>query len=185
VPREHLETGGIPDTDMIMYLSLGFASPPVNTPVTTTPAASAIADQKIHRWSCEGNVPVDKVYNTKQTSMRQLSMGYSTATTCRIWAMQRSPQVLLAHWIHSTMIDATNATGAHVCSGDYLAAASFCSTLDQDDRPTAATLHIICIDATFFDPAYFRKPGGAYIKARSGGQHITHAPAMVPFLIPR
>lgn len=36
----------------------------------------------------------------------------------------------------------------YICEGDYLAAASFCST-DQYDRPTAALLHI-CVDESFF-----------------------------------
>jgi hypothetical protein len=43
----------------------------------------------------------------------------------------------------------------NICTGDYLAAASYCSS-DQYDRPTAALLHI-CIDDTFFDPKYLQR----------------------------
>ena len=44
-----------------------------------------------------------------------------------------------------------NATSRKQCTGDYLAASSFCST-DQYDRPIAAIIHI-CIGAKFFDRA--------------------------------
>ena len=43
----------------------------------------------------------------------------------------------------------------NICTGDYLAAASYCSS-DQYDRPTAALLHI-CIDDTFFEPKYLQR----------------------------
>jgi hypothetical protein len=149
VPLEHL-TEGIPDTDMIVYLSLGFTTPPVNTAGTTAPAASATEDRKIHRSSGEDNVPADPVYN--QTDL-------NTTTIDGLLNSNNISDLINATFpanttgaLNSTMINATNATYAHVCTGDYLAAASFCST-DQYDRPTAALLHI-CIDETFFDPAF-------------------------------
>ena len=43
----------------------------------------------------------------------------------------------------------------NICTGDYLAAASYCSS-DQYDRPTAALLHI-CIDDTFFEPKHLQR----------------------------
>jgi hypothetical protein len=84
IPSLHL-TEGIPDTDMIVYLSLEFVN--FNTTNSTTD----------------------------------------------------NPEVPM----NATTINATS-----ICSGDSLAAASFCST-DQYDRPTAALLHI-CVDGTFF-----------------------------------
>jgi hypothetical protein len=117
VPLEHL-TEGIPDTDMLVYLSLGFTSPSVNTTGTSAPAASATAD-------------------LNETAFDGINATLPANTT--------------GAW-NSSMINATDATQPYVCRGDYLAAASFCST-DQFDRPTAAMLHI-CIDETFFDPAF-------------------------------
>jgi hypothetical protein len=41
------------------------------------------------------------------------------------------------------------------CSGDYIAAATYCST-DQNDRPTAALLHL-CVEADFFAEKSLKK----------------------------
>jgi hypothetical protein len=62
--------------------------------------------------------------------------------------------------MNATNISASNSsssgklTSKKQCSGDYLAASSFCST-DQYDRPIAAIIHI-CIGPEFFDRANLR-----------------------------
>ena len=158
VPLEHI-TEGIPDTDMLVYLSLGFTSPPFtsppeNTAGTTAPAASATEDQKNDRLTRAGNVTgdvkADEFYNETELNTSTFDGLLSGGNILDVNNATFSANTTDA--LNSTMTNATNATQAHVCIGDYLAAASFCST-DQYDRPTAAMLHI-CIDETFFDPAF-------------------------------
>jgi Leishmanolysin len=50
--------------------------------------------------------------------------------------------------VESNSSDSGDRNSKKQCSGDYLAASSFCST-DQFDRPTAAIMHL-CIDTDFF-----------------------------------
>lgn len=106
VPVTHL-VEGIPDTDMIVYLSIGLAIPP----------------QTIITNGTEG--------------FGQISGGDHSVLVASI--LRNETEEFLQ-----------NSTANSICNGDFLAAASFCST-DQYDRPTAALLHI-CIDETFFDP---------------------------------
>lgn len=55
---------------------------------------------------------------------------------------------------NTSKLNTNNLTTRRQCSGDYLAASSFCST-DQYDRPIAAIIHI-CIGKEFFDAANLR-----------------------------
>jgi hypothetical protein len=194
VPLEHL-TEGIPDTDIIVYLSLGFTSPSVDATGTTAPAASATADQKIQnrKGNIDSDVPPDEVYN--QTDLNETAFDELLDSIDMVNSTDATFPANTTDTWNSTTTNATNATQPHVCTGDYLAAASFCST-DQFDRPTAAMLHI-CIDESFFDPAsrnrniltlmhelghalgfnslsmaHFRKPDGTPITPRTHNGNI-------------
>ena len=121
VPSDHL-TVGVPDTDMILYVSLGFVEEAV---VVSNSTNSTLLNETLANWTKAG-VDGTALESLEGDSLRPSINGIST--------------------------NATNATKApkQTCAGDYLAASSFCSS-DQNDRPTAAILHI-CIDPNFFDP---------------------------------
>jgi Leishmanolysin len=126
VPISHLEDG-LPDTDIIVYLSLGFKNRTVN--VTSNSSWPNTTDG-------EGD---DQVVEENGTRRRRYLNGvFDGEETLDGFVYNRTQEEL----------DALRAEA--VCTGEYLAAASFCST-DQYDRPTAALLHI-CIDEFFFEP---------------------------------
>jgi hypothetical protein len=138
VPLGHL-TEGIPDTDMIVYLSLGFVIPRngSNTTNSTTDGGGE---------SDEGAVDTSRRWSNRYPSEED-----------EMAKKKAAEEELDTETIQDAYLNAPNAEGANesnstmrICTGEYLAAASFCST-DQYDRPTAALLHI-CIDEHFFDP---------------------------------
>ena len=168
VPLEHLRRG-IPDTDMIVYLSLGF--------VETT------------RESKNGFTG-----NSTNSSMSSNVSDTAAITASFAMANRRDGSMTDESLLNVTNSDKVISNGNFTrlpngCGGKYLAAASFCST-DQYDRPTAALLHI-CIDEPFFElsslnrniltlkhelghalgfnslsMAHFRRPDGTPITAR-------------------
>lgn len=118
VPESHLQVG-VPNTDLILYLHLGF-----------------VQNLSAPDW----------YHNTAENA----------TLAALLEALDSAKNLTLA--LNETK---TNATRYHssnwtrpICSGDYLAASSFCST-DQYDRPTAAILHI-CIGDAFFDRSSLR-----------------------------
>lgn len=128
VPLSHLNEG-IPDTDMIVYLSLGFVEPRVNF----TNATSYTDQEQLD----DDSIEVDSSNNNYQDGMS------------RHLGKQAGDDVMAAE----DQIQSIKESG--ICNGEYLAAASFCST-DQYDRPTAALLHI-CIDEFFFHPDRYHR----------------------------
>jgi hypothetical protein len=169
VPVEHLTTG-IPDTDLLVYLSLGFVEKPVGNETGVSDNETAVEVIGGTTALADFENPEDGSIGDSSTARNITDLGNATAS--------------------NTTTDASEAT--NTCSGDYLAAASFCST-DQYDRPTAALLHI-CIDEDFFDPsnrnrnvltimhelghalgfnslsmAHFRRPDGTPITPRVDG----------------
>jgi hypothetical protein len=135
VPLSHL-TEGIPDTDMIVYLSVGFVVPRDVINGTNVTSATLDLDQGWNR-----RLPRDKEKDV-------VTPVYDAAEPA---AGDTEALNTTEDFLNGTDIgNATTAPGVNLCTGRHLAAASFCST-DQYDRPTAALLHI-CIDETFFDP---------------------------------
>ncbi|KAL3942744.1 MAG: hypothetical protein SGBAC_003119 [Bacillariaceae sp.] len=122
VPLNHL-TEGIPDTDIVVYLSLGFTSQRNKTKVL--PVANDT--------DTDGLEAVEPLEGTQPPERR----------------LEDENLELLPYQTNNSN---TSFTFSYSCNdGDYLAAASYCST-DQYDRPTAALLHI-CIDDDFFLPS--------------------------------
>jgi Leishmanolysin len=133
VPLEHL-TVGIPDTDMIVYLSVGFVlgGGGANFSRSNSTTNSSLA------WNTS---------KEEKTAYSSSSMNIETRLNSQFAGASSSSN-------GTGLVNATNATHPKLpngCAGQYLAAASFCST-DQYDRPTAALLHI-CIDDVFFEPS--------------------------------
>ena len=232
VPLEHI-TKGIPDTDMVIYLSLGFTagasiamgysgnfsspsngtSPPtlnvgIGQPKDNSSTAFLFNSSKISApdsgWEMDeslflgnttaeagwilgliGNNSVSASLSTNSTEWSNISD--SSNATSSIDLNTTNP-INAVNWSN-----VVNLTQARICRGDYLAAASFCSS-DQYDRPTAAMLHI-CVDESFFDPskktrniltlmhelghalgfnslsmAHFRHPDGSPITPRVNGE---------------
>ncbi len=122
VPHSHLNEG-IADTDMMVYLSIGFAYP--RTKLTnSTYIDQYTSDEMNQRTEVDGELSIEASDRTTNATMD---------------ALYNETEDLLG-----------DITSNGICNGDFLAAASFCST-DQYDRPTAALLHI-CIDELFFEP---------------------------------
>lgn len=116
VPSEHL-IYGVPDTDMIIYLNIGFVG----------------GYRMMYQNSSEWN----------STMMANLS-AYDDIlenVTAHTGAHQFIANVSTDEYLQPI-------TSRPECSGEYLAASTFCST-DQYDRPTAAILHV-CIGSDFF-----------------------------------
>jgi hypothetical protein len=152
VPFSHFDVG-VPDTDLIVYLSLGFVE-------TNETIIVAVNKTKEGRYR-SGNVTHADIDNSTNlpNSAQEVLEAYSNGT----FAMLRnetssSPQVIVNQTSSSLssrvkVNQTSNATAGpaakRTCTGEYLAASSFCST-DQYDRPTAAILHI-CIGESFFN----------------------------------
>jgi len=126
VPRNHL-TLGIPDTDTIIYLSLGFSDRRFNASSNLTSTNSTEGKEE------------DEEVNGEERYLEA-----TNDTESSIWQQDETNST------NRTEGDIESLRADAVCSGDYLAAASFCST-DQYDRPTAALMHL-CIDEFFFNP---------------------------------
>jgi hypothetical protein len=135
VPDEHI-LWGVPNTDLIIYLNLGFVpSNPQNVTdswnVSGTNASifsegPAVFPSKPKRYFDKSELVIPRNETTNETVSEQWNASF-VAT-----------------------YNMTSTVPKKTCQGDYLAASSFC-TMDQKDRPTAAILHI-CISENFFDP---------------------------------
>ena len=144
VPAVHL-TEGVPDTDMIIYISLAFAEPvettaPSQGPSVTTGPSMMEATSSEYADISEG----EQVSSTKQEEEGRVDSTEGGGDT-----ELEDEELTIESTAAPSMAPRTE------CAGDYLAAATFCST-DQYDRPTAAILHI-CIGESFFDPAHLYK----------------------------
>jgi Leishmanolysin len=179
VPQYHINEG-IPETDLILYLSIGFTPGSLNTSM-----ADYINDETIieHSVAPLGDSIVrpflewtNEPTSTPTPSARQGSRYGVFRTDAPRPLQQLVPKPML-------------------CGGDYVAAASYCST-DQYDRPTAGMLHI-CINEIFFEPtqrnttiatimhevghvlgfnsrsmAHFRRPNGTPVTPRVDGEIV-------------
>lgn len=130
VPLSHLDDG-IPNTDTIVYLNLAFVTQRNKTIV------------REHDITNTTNTTTDLMEETKDGLRRR-----------RVKEKAKKLEDDIDS-VFETVITEDNETSSvniqfsDTCTGEYLAASSFCST-DQYDRPTAALLHI-CIDDKFFD----------------------------------
>jgi hypothetical protein len=137
VPISHM-TEGLPDTDLILYLSLGFVNSSTTNYVSSQPssapsgsAAPATSPPAGGAWT-----------NTSGLAGLNTSSAFVSNAT----------SVAPPYWPHigdgESTLNHPSIPPKRICTGDYLAAASFCSS-DQFDRPTAALVHI-CIGYDFF-----------------------------------
>jgi hypothetical protein len=156
VPPSHM-TFGVPDTDVLVYLSLGYnydatspesstsstgnnassSSSSPSTPSTNmpTPMPSTLADaQALDQWFVP---PSDSNNSSGSSSDAPGVVEFYNATNDPFESDETT--------FHNHN---TSAAAAAACTGEYLASATYCST-DQYDRPTAAMLHL-CIDEGFF-----------------------------------
>lgn len=123
VPPNHI-TIGLNNTDFVVYLSLSINRPILNATMdvpTTSPTAAPSASGTRGRALSSG--------------LNAASSGYHSALL---------PLTTEKEINRTTVWDDTDP----YCIGDYLAAATYCST-DQHDRPTAALMHL-CIGPDFF-----------------------------------
>lgn len=145
VPVSHM-TEGIADTDMLVYLSLDFVVPRFYNDSNATDFGGNSTDD----W-------LEEVYDEESTEPDDFRRSLQWLENATIGApLIEKKTVEKFQLTHDSIVDnTTDDTATVVCNGDYLAAASFCST-DQYDRPTAALLHI-CIDEDFFDPSKLQR----------------------------
>ncbi|KAG7344335.1 leishmanolysin-like protease [Nitzschia inconspicua] len=176
VPLHHLDQG-IPDTDMIIYLSLGFAVTPFNASDDSEEALFDRTFGGIPINSVEGidimgelkaeDLMVDVTEHTSRDGMGGRIREWLANGKRRERRLSSSSNDVIepssidgrtGQWseeLLSYMNDPNATEPINICTGEYLAAASYCSS-DQYDRPTAALLHI-CIDDTFFHPKHLRR----------------------------
>ena len=162
VPLQHI-TDGIPDTDMIVYLSLGFSLPDDDNNETAYLSSSmydAANNSNSNEEDAYDGEENDDLYDTNSiVSKEEQSLGGGLGGRIKELhdGQQRRYLTTERNYYHpeeplsasQTQTNGTATSAINICTGNYLAAASYCST-DQYDRPTAALLHI-CIDETFFD----------------------------------
>jgi Leishmanolysin len=127
VPLLHLESG-IPDTDFVIYLSLAFSDGTIDPRNTTN------------------NIQVNSSSVDPNTSYGEGANDFSTTTAQG--SKINLTDALFGDTVGGTDFGLPNVSVKPTCTGDYLAAATYCST-DQYDRPTAAMLHL-CIDEHSF-----------------------------------
>lgn len=144
VPLSHLEEG-VAETDMIVYLSLGFAERSTNLTTSNSTLLNATDDKIIDREGEEADDD-NTVTNGKDRSLLLKNTGDPNSSH----EEEVLKEAFDTYVYNRTQEELDTLRAEAVCAGDYLAAASFCST-DQYDRPTAALLHI-CIDEFFFEP---------------------------------
>lgn len=167
VPISHLEEG-IPDTDVVVYLSLAF----VTEPNTLNPFSEDLTGT-----------------STNTTNSSAASTTHTSDSEMGEWSFNSE------NTLDDDEQDENRTVEWPTCSGEYLAASSYCST-DQYDRPTAALLHL-CIDDSFFlqrslerdittvmhelghalgfntqSMAHFRRPDGTPITPRKDGDVV-------------
>lgn len=146
VPSYHLKEG-VPDTDMILYVSISFtkeyADQAKNKTRTRAPEQDATtvatdmrgSQRRRRRWLewFQPNEDPSWSSSSKKTQSPSSSF-FSTSGT-----MGEEEETY-----YEPIPDIPD---SYLCSGDYVAAASYCST-DQYDRPTAGMLHICINDDT-------------------------------------
>jgi hypothetical protein len=174
VPLEHIHEG-IPETDMIVYLSLGFAATPPNASNNETSIDDDVAASETNDSDDETDYSGNEAGSLEDRQDDSLFGGWfkdrgSRGTRRRLQSTEGSNRTSNAYNSSSPLperggrsgflVDGSEETSEknstrNICTGEYLAAASYCSS-DQFDRPTAALLHI-CIDDTFFDPSHRKR----------------------------
>ncbi len=170
VPLSHIQMG-IPDTDVVVYISLGF----VTEPNTLNPFAEDLTG------TSNASTATSASNNNNETNTT------ASETAAGKWSFHSNSAYGLQ--------DENRTVEWPTCTGEYLADASYCST-DQYDRPTAALLHL-CIDDSFFlerslerdistvmhelghalgfntqSMAHFRRPDGTPITERKDGDVV-------------
>ena len=165
VPLQHT-TEGIPETDTIVYLSLGFTVPNGDDDAGKNRNDTNAFHDTDDDWKTEDreNREDEKLSNSIQPDRDGPNGEVSGRVKERLppneYGGQRrylttfaDPSLISS--LQNYISNETTTTAINICTGDYLAAASYCST-DQYDRPTAALLHI-CIDDHFFDPKHLQR----------------------------
>jgi Leishmanolysin len=181
IPTSH-RTTGVSDTDFILYISLAFS-------------ANATAAENMNNNSnanYKNDNSADLIVNDLNAADQQADLINQITQ-----APSQKPTVATTKNNRSQTNENSNEPNAQderpQCTGEYLAASSFCST-DQFDRPTAALLHL-CIGDDFFDDlptnimlvmhelghalgfnsvslAHFRRPDGSPITERDENGEI-------------
>lgn len=170
VPVQHLEEG-IPNTDLIVYLSLGFVIPTSDTNATNKTSSEDRGseeeeDEVEQQKGREGGLFAGRGEKGFDFKIKEIWGGLrrlveSNQTMSKEEEQDIPKRIFLQdneddEEEEETEEGSVNTTAPiNICTGEYLAAASYCST-DQYDRPTAALLHI-CIDENFFDPKNYRR----------------------------
>lgn len=165
VPPRHL-TEGIPDTDMVLYLSIGFA-PGALVNASQFIRNSTVFDAEPHesteapKNATDPNVETappneaghnrDLAWDSQEENYLRVSSATATPSLSATFVPEDDGNTEASGAPNPTVNPDHITSQPLVCAGDYVAAASYCST-DQFDRPTAAMLHI-CIDETFFSNA--------------------------------
>jgi hypothetical protein len=161
VPLQHI-TDGIPETDMIVYLSLGFSLPnDDNNDNNETTYLSASPEDTDDEEENDDLFDTNSIVSKEDQSVggslggriKELHDGQQRRhlTTESSYYRGKVPSSSASQ----KQTNETTTSAINICTGNYLAAASYCST-DQYDRPTAALLHI-CIDESFFDIKHRRR----------------------------
>ena len=175
VPEDHI-TIGVPDTDMILYIHLAFAPVPESETPSMSPSlvdgnnenddaddddgfsSSTIIEDESSSSTQEPEVDASGVTTQQHAPDDDASSGKGNDDEEQTQEPLPEENYDADDPSYSPTVAATTAPAVAPkveCAGDYLAAASFCST-DQFDRPTAATLQI-CIGRDFFDPVSLQK----------------------------
>ena len=193
IPSYHL-TEGLTDTDMILYLSIGFNPDVLNETqwVLNTTQEFWMQENQNTTLQNDFNDTVLEGFEDKDMEDKDYGDDYNRRKLKPTrWNYRQYPSA--APISPSPKDPPKPTTKPHFCTGDYVAAATYCST-DQYDRPTAGMLHI-CIDETFFLPqnrnrqivtvmheighalgfnarsmAHFRRPDGSPITPRVDGE---------------
>lgn len=129
VPPEHMTTG-IADTDIVVYLSLSIQDEKTEDDTANFPTSAPTRDKRDRR-RVQSRLNPDKI---------GLNPGSVFGS--------------LYNRTHET-INYNRDEEDLYCSGDFVAAATYCST-DQHDRPTAALLHL-CIGSGFFNETNLKR----------------------------
>ena len=170
VPLSHLKYG-VPETDLVVYLDLGFVYEPTPEPTPMPSVAPPTMDQSVGQPqtdpspisapsvlapSVETSDPPDSPllnFSDSPVASHVASFEGSSITDGE-WNVSTSPSA--AETFEGTTSPPSQAFVPKIpksqCAGDYLASSVYCST-NELDRPTAAMLHI-CIGPEFFDSKY-------------------------------
>jgi Leishmanolysin len=179
VPIQHIEVG-IPDTDLIVYLSLGtvLPAPDSNNGTNNGEGHDVGGDGNNSTTEEEGGDTGSPYrgdglisrYKEKDVGFRiqdlwgGLRRRLEDSDDEEIEEEERTKKVSIRdyesvaddddsdepeHDGETNELNKNETTSINICTGNYLAAASYCST-DQYDRPTAALLHI-CVGDDFFE----------------------------------